>query len=538
MSRKFLAIVLALAMVFALALTACGGEKAEDSTKAPDKGSTKAAEKETTAAEAEEDFEEESIDWWFWQGMDNTPDWDEYVHDAIVEYVKENLNINLTTHFFSGSDYVDKLNAALTSGTAIDLVAMGSGINLMVWYDRNALAPLDDLLAKYAQDLTAKLPDYAFQACTIDGKIYAMPTLKDLATDIGYLYNETLLEELGLLDELLATPFENAKDYNDFFYKFLDVRNEQNPEDADLPCMKSYTTFWAYYKGDRITNGVFTMIPGLGCFEDKKSNEVFSVYETKEYLDMAAMINTWVKDGVVAYDSSNWDSENVYKKEGKLPGEFEWGLMTSEREAYAEYGWYEMLIHPQYAFTYTLQMHDAKHAIYSQSTESKQVAAMRFYNAIAEDPQLATSIRFGVEGIHWIRETDANGVIRSQFAFEGGRNADPTARNYYFWYLPGVGDLTGIYLPMSQPDEFFEIMLSLNANAKASDNMGFLLSTENISNEIASVSNVISEYHNDLMYGMLDDYEARIDAFNESLAGNGINAIVDEAQAQLDAFRG
>lgn len=63
---------------------------------------------------------------------------------------------------------------------------------------------------------------------------------------------------------------------------------------------------------------------------------------------------------------------------------------------------------------------------------------------------------------------------------------------------------------------------------------GFLLSASDI-NKIASAANIVSEDRNDMMYGMIDDYEARIDAFRATLEGNGMKTIVDEAQAQLDA---
>lgn len=85
------------------------------------------------------------------------------------------------------------MNAAFSSGTDITIWGMNSGIDLMVRYDGNALEPPDDLLANFGRALAAKMPDCAFRAATIDGSIYAMPAIKDLATDIGYLYNETLL---------------------------------------------------------------------------------------------------------------------------------------------------------------------------------------------------------------------------------------------------------------------------------------------------------------------------------------------------------
>lgn len=540
MTRKILAVILALAMIFALGLTACGGEKtAEDGTKAS--GTTKASDKkEETTAATKPDGEAVQVDWYNCGDYSDTPDWEEYVWPWMEEYVRENCNIELVFHGIAGGDYSTKFTAAITSGADIDLFEMGVTANtgFYVWYERNALAGLNGYLDEYCPQLVEHMPDYAFKACTIEGEIYAIPTIKDLATDIGYMYNEDLLKKLGLLDELLAIDYENAKDYDEFFYHFQEVRNEQIPEDADIPCHKVDVTLWTYFKADMFTTGVYTSIPDLGCFEDHPSNEVFNLYESDEYLDYISMVYRWVQDNINPYDSANFDSENIYRKEGHYPGMFEWGLMTAEYDAFAEYGWHEVLIHPQYAFTYTLQMHDAKYGFSALTTEEKRVGAVQFYNALSEDENLSTAWRFGVEDIHWKRTTDSLGNTRSTFDFEGGRNSDPTARNFFKWYNAGMGDMYTIIIPVTEDDHFLDILTNLNETAKASDNMGFLLSTTNIANEIAAVANVVGEYHNDLRYGMIDNYEERIDEFNTALYANGMQAIIDDAQAQLDEYRG
>ena len=69
--------------------------------------------------------------------------------------------------------------------------------------------------------------------------------------------------------------------------------------------------------------------------------------------------------------------------------------------------------------------------------------------------------------------------------------------------------------------------------------MGFVFDASPVENQIAAVTGVVEEYHNDLILGMTkaSELDARIQAFNEKLNANGAEQIIAEAQSQLDAWR-
>lgn len=69
--------------------------------------------------------------------------------------------------------------------------------------------------------------------------------------------------------------------------------------------------------------------------------------------------------------------------------------------------------------------------------------------------------------------------------------------------------------------------------------MGFVLDQDKIVNEVAACTNVVSEYQNELVYGQgasQEETEALVDEFIAKLKANGVDTIVSEAQAQLDAW--
>lgn len=539
MARKILAIVLSLALVFALCLTACGGETAEteDTTKATEKETTKATEKETTVADTdEEEFALETVDWYCRRSMDSNQDFWDYVWPTMQEYFLENLNIQAEWHGFAVADYNAKFQAAITANTAIDLMFVPeAATGLSVWVSRNALEPLDDLLDKYAQELVADMPDYAFQSAMIDGVIYGMPTNKDLAVDIGLFYNETMLQDLGLYDAFYDVDFQNAKDYDDFFHTAKAARDEAYPDKAEGPTVTLYNTKWAYYKGDEITTGVFAKIADLRCFEDQPDTGAFALYQTQDYADAVNLIHQWVVDGINPYDAQNFDKEGEYKKNGDYMNWWSWGTAAADRTQYEDYGWIQDLRHPKFSFTYTGYPLACFHSINAMTTDSKKVASMRLYNMLAEDRYVATSMRYGVEGVHWKLNDDGE---TSTFNFEGSRNIDPAARNYYVWGFAEFGRTFSTYLVDTMSADYFPNLNAMNENAKPSTYMGFILDTEPVANEIAALANVEAEYNTDLFYGMIEDVAGQIDSFNAALEANGMQTVLDECNTQMAAWLG
>ena len=79
--------------------------------------------------------------------------------------------------------------------------------------------------------------------------------------------------------------------------------------------------------------------------------------------------------------------------------------------------------------------------------------------------------------------------------------------------------------------------MDFNKTGTPSDNVGFVLDTTNITNEIAACSNVISEFDGTLSKGQNDNVDELVDEFVAKLEANGSQKIVDEAQAQLDAWK-
>src|SRR5699024_226616 len=81
-----------------------------------------------------------------------------------------------------------------------------------------------------------------------------------------------------------------------------------------------------------------------------------------------------------------------------------------------------------------------------------------------------------------------------------------------------------------------EFMQSNIENAVVSPAFGFVFDSSPVKTEVSSVSNVITQYFNALTNGELDP-SVYIDEFNQKLKDAGLEAIIAEKQAQLDAWK-
>ncbi|MDU1968902.1 MAG: DUF3502 domain-containing protein, partial [Clostridium perfringens] len=66
--------------------------------------------------------------------------------------------------------------------------------------------------------------------------------------------------------------------------------------------------------------------------------------------------------------------------------------------------------------------------------------------------------------------------------------------------------------------------------------LGFKFNTENVSNQISSINNVLQEFERALYTGSIDP-EVGLNDLNKKLNDSGINEVKDEIQKQLNEWK-
>jgi len=550
MTRRIITLTLALVMLLGL-FAGCNSNSGSSTTAATTAATTTAAagnDTTTTAAGTESTLDEVNLVWYNRSeafASDAAPVKQE-VGKWLQDYFKDEINANVEYQWYSGADYDQKASAALNAGQQMDVMFtnISGGLTFSVWYQRGAFADITDLIKEYAPTTYSSIPQWVWDAASVGGRQYAMPSYKDVAVTMGLIYNQTMAQELGVEDELLNLGWSVDKQLDEFFYKVKDLRDAAHPDWADVPLNQLRDVMHCYYEADNLASIAYTSIPGTPSFteaEFEDGKKVFNVYETQEYADAIKMVTRWVDDNIVPYDGKNWDTEGELKNSGKMFSAHTWGLVAVNKEEKLKYtdayetGWVQGLVQPKVAFTYTGYPQAVMQAI-GEASQNKE-RAMMLMELVFSDPQVSTTLRFGIEGKGWNRVTK-NGVERADFA--GTYNEDPATRGtdgFYYWYHAEQGNLFTCLLPTNQDDNFFVYLDEMNNSAAVSPNLGFVFDSSAVENEIAAVSGVVSEYHNDLITGMTKDVDGRIADFRQKLNANGAEKIIAEAQTQLDAWR-
>ena len=148
-----------------------------------------------------EDADQVTLSFWSWLP---TTDQSE---EMIAEFEKQTPDIKIDYTRTEQSDYFEKLQVAMASGTGPDLFGLTTGT--MTEQYAPFAEDMSGLGDEYWSDWKDTISETAVEQCTTeDGTVVGMPLLVAGMTDL--LYNKTLMDECGI--EKVPTTYEELKD--------------------------------------------------------------------------------------------------------------------------------------------------------------------------------------------------------------------------------------------------------------------------------------------------------------------------------------
>ncbi len=513
MKRKVLATLLASAMV-ATALVGCG-ETTESGT--PSEGGDTSTEAEAGDDSADASNEEVTVLTYYYP--DDLTAHTEVVWDVLNDYLREKINVEIDYKPVSWGDYGTKTNTIKSSGEAFDIM-FESGTYLHT-VNQGFAMPITQYLDTAGADMKATLPSYVWDAATINGEVYGVPTYKDNAVVYSVIYNKTLADEIGL--DMPETMDISTPTLNTLFREAEAKLVETFGEDHGYT-VTNYNTL-TMSMDDLASRLAVTNIVGDETFAIE-DGVVVNPYAQPEMQEYYQIMSDLVKDGIVPMDARVMDLAAV-KADGTFLMEVGLGYVSFPVNGWSE-NYETAIVLPETTYI-TTQYSTFGTTIVGANSENPE-KAVEFINLLNTDNFVANTIRFGVEGEYYT-VTDAD-----RLSFADTLNADPGARTYYKWYGWQFGNIFAMTLPEQEADDLFEKLVYFNDTALPS-NMGFVFNTEPVINEITACTAIRTEYEINLEQGLITDVEANMAEFNQRLKDAGVDAIVAEAQAQLDAWK-
>ena len=470
-----------------------------------------------------------------WYVREGSAPSNQMVWDAINEYLIEKINVKINFHYVQTDEYGQKMQPMVMSGQKMDIINVNDALPYVEWTKKGAFMPMDDLL-QYAPETVALVGEDFFNAMKIDGKIYAIPSVKDSVQMYSARFNKTLNEELGLT---IPTEINGYKDLVSYLYEAKAARDAKYPELSEMgvPITRCYPDIEKWVQFEKINSLLGVNVAGIEGMTEYAADgsEVFSIFQSEEYKNMCRTLGQMRLDGLL-YDGDVWyyDSDQVFKPNYVLndigSGWVEAGINADDP---VQKRWETAFVPFKDNVAMTSYLHLAANAI--SATCEHPVEAMKALELINTDEFIATAIRFGLEGVHYTENED--GTLFTD---------DPSLLNYnndnnFYWYGAQFGALVKAKVPASKGSaQFMDKLAEANAKAKAGQ-MGFIFDPTPVQNELAACSAKIDEYNTNLKFGKLGSMEeinASLEAFDKALEEAGIDKVVAECQAQLNAFLG
>ncbi len=508
---KFLSLLLALVLCLS-ALSACATPAPSSSTDG-NTPSTPTADVETVVM--------------YLITFNNIPDDYTRVSDAINEHIAKTYpdsNVALDLRLFSPADYDNKIKLAMQSGTQMDLFIP---LDLQTYIAQNMCMDISTQLEQYGKGLTEALNrdfgEDAFDVVSQKGGVYGVPINKAVVITPTLSYNKAMLEATGYsIDDI-----NSVRDLTKVYAKVKELYPDVYPF-APTNMQDSYVSLlWAGEKKvDRLGESNYAAV-AVG-----DDSTVVNFFNTDIFKEYCQLMRDWYLAGYVPQDMATSTTVAAeYAAAGRM---FSSWASYSGIKSQSDDSVFNMLvgtedfgskwIAPAYMDTKTSGL-----SMCVSSTSKVPDAAVKLLDIIYTDEFVINTILYGIEGTDYVKVSDH--VV----AFPEGMDANTVP--YTAYLCNGVIGTERLQWVMTSEEQYEDknAALEMNNTAERSPFYGFNFDAAKVVNELTAISNVINQYYPGLVCGSVAPDEA-IPQFVKALEDAGINTVIAEKQAQLDAW--
>lgn len=442
------------------------------------------------------------------------------VLDKISEVTKDELNITLDVEYIPWTDYQEKVKMMAAGGDEFDIF-LNFGFDANEALRRKMAIPLDELLEKYGQDILNNVPEMEFAPFVVNGETAAIPAVyvKDNVA-ATFLIRKDLREKYNVPE---VTDYESLKVYLDAISK-----NEPSmiPVGSD-----GYNYSSGLARATATQNDFVGTTSVVKWAVDEEGNAVaFNRYEkgfqdyeliqfSKEFYD-----NGWVEKDVL----SQKDARGLFTS-GKSAlyniDLFNFGAVETELKANipdAELEW--GILNPEDPISWEKSNNVAQ----ISSTSKNPERAMMFMNWLQKDQANYDLYMYGIEGVHYTLEGD---LVKLPEGVDASNN--PYAPTPWAFYNTKYHRATTTDSPLTvEAMKYFQEAERYPINE---DLVGFTFDTTPVSVEVGQCSKIVQEEWYPMLAGVRGT-EADYETFMQDLEAAGAQAIVEEAQKQLDEY--
>lgn len=450
------------------------------------------------------------------------------VEAEINRRLMEELNAEISLDWTDFSTYYSKLPLRLQSGEQLDLIWIDSN-NYVSQLSQNNLMELTGLLEKYGQGITDNMPEVLMEGAKVNGSIYAVPVNKENGTNFAMYFRKDIIDKYDI--DLSASD-----SYETFEQNVLKVVKENEPELApffrargsiaiklkDTPeeTLEEHLRYEPIYGLDMVVIDAFT-------------GKAVCAYETDKQLAEYKAYERWHNLGYF-----NPDAEVVISNEQEAIREgVAWSTVTTGKPGVT--GDLKALLGMEMVKGYETPVLLDGNATWGSMnaipvSSADPVRAMMVLNLLHTDTELVNLFVNGIEGVHYVKageSAEGRTIVKLP---EGVKSRSDSS------YYPStdwiIGNLFNDYLWDSDDEHRFENLKEYSRTAIKPKTFGFVFSPNEVSNQIAVLKNIVTEYEHLLNTGALNT-DTAIPELLDRLYANGLSDVLEEVQRQYDLWK-
>ena len=496
--KKILAVLLAVLMVASL-FAGCANEKPAETTGAPE---TTAPAESTAPAETTAAPEEIVNLKWVAVGKGTPANYDAW-KAHINEYLGEKIGVNIDMEIINWGDWETRRNMIVSTNEPYDIMFT----NAATYFNDvsiGAFQQLDELVQTAAPGLVDLIPADYWNACRINGGLYAVPTYKDSSHSQYFIYDKALVEE--------AYPgYADVHTLQDASAVVEAVYNKTSAPVLVIP--KEGLNSVVGIKYDALSSGLDAI--GVSYDGDPAAPKVVVTFEQEDLLNDLTTLHGWYENGWVNSDAAILNEAPKY------------------RPFFAGQGW------PAAAKT-TWGPNMGVEAVAIQWNETVLSNAtvqgsMNCISAACEHPEKALQLLELVNTDPIVRDALFYGLEGDNFDYVEVNGEKKVHKNNSEWSMAGYTQGTFFTVTPSDELEFnqWDEVKALNEQAKPSPVLGFCFNTDPVADELAACIAIYNEYKASILTGTdISQIESMLQAMRDS----GLDKVLTEAQTQIDEW--
>ena len=507
MKRK-IALLLTLA-VGVSALAGCGG----GDDKKNNAGGTQGG---SASAGGEINFDEEPYEatLMYWAASD--PRDLEAVEAAFNELTLEQLNIKVNLMPLTLGTYTQQIQMILSSDDALDIFPY-FGSSMGNYIDADYLVDMNEYLETCGQDLIDIIGMDDIQCGSLNGFLAGVPNMHERTNPEAFIMRTDLLEETGFTADDIKTAEDMTKVFAAVHEKHPDITVYGGTNGQSYPLGISLSIV------DPLGGGNFGVLPDNG-----QTLTIENWYESEEFMEACKLVRGWYEAGYTSADFATCtDSGESLMRAGNLfcftaPGK---PNTKAEKDAQTGYDTTCVIVSPDVCYTQTTN--GILYGISSNSEDPEK--AMILLNWIFKTKEANDLLNWGIEGRDYVVKDDGT------LDFPEGVTTENA--NYHMDFGWALLNQYNSYVWTGNDADVWDQYQAVRDNAIMSKAYGFIFDTTPVLNELSALTAVSEEYLTTIGSGSVDP-EPALAEFNEKLYGAGLQTVIDEKQAQFDAWYG